>query len=606
MPKGPQLMQRWVTKTHLFLLWLLGLTLVIWGSWRYASEQHRELLEQQTYRVQKELYLWLQHFQGFPQILSQYTPILSIFDDQSELNVEQVNFFLLQLSDVLGVDFAYVFDQNGKVLATSNYFSDDSFLGDNYGFRPYVKAALAGGNGNYLALGMKTQRRGYYFSAPVRIKGHIVGGIALKVNIDFLTTLEHKAETDLLVLDENNVVFFSGSGKLDYLSMVVSSAERSARLQAEKRYGERALTSVNQQPELAVGLNDRLQLSLKDGRGWYAGYKLPMPGQDWSVMSLSGYGYRWNSMGKYGLLYSLLYALVAAALLIYRSRVKYLNTIRQLNESLEDRVKALTQDLTLTNQDLSRSLEHYKKAKQELEETQSELLQTAKLAVLGEMAAGINHELNQPLQALLSYSENGQKFLQRGNQAQAQQNLAEIASIANTMAQTVAKFKIFSRKAKPDKRINAVKEILDNTQVIVQPQLHRYQVNLHIQLAREDILAWCEPVMVGQVLVNLVSNAIQALEGRDNAEIWIRVFEQHNHTQIQVEDNGPGIELDVMAHIFEPFFTTKEKGLGLGLTISKRIIDAQGGSLTVERGAKDGTLFTLSLLNQANGDNREL
>jgi len=109
--------------------------------------------------------------------------------------------------------------------------------------------------------------------------------------------------------------------------------------------------------------------------------------------------------------------------------------------------------------------------------------------------------------------------------------------------------------------------------------------------------------MIGQVLVNLISNAAQALEDTPDARIVVNISDCDEWMLITVTDNVPGMDSDVMANLFEPFFTTKEKGLGLGLTISRRIVESQNGTLTVKAVEPNGTAFTITLLKELHGDN---
>ncbi len=579
------------------LLALGGLMLVFAASvfWYFSGKQHGDLLQVQTDQTQREVYLWIHHFQGLPQVIGKYHEVSDLLMHPTQEKQESLNYFLLQLTDTIGVNFAYIFDRNGKVLAASNFYNDLNFIDDDYSFRPYVLSAMRGDNGNYMAIGMKTKQRGFYFSAPVRENGEIIGGIALKVNIDFLTTLKAADNTDLLFLDEKNIVFHSTSGRFERKALVRLSEQDQQALIAEKRFDGQRVQSIGNGSVLPPGMSEGMQLRVGNHYGYYTGYKLPIPGMSWSVMSVSGYEYRIKLVAEWCGIFLLIYTALSAFLLVYKGRRRHHRDIAALNSSLEHRVQQLASNLTTKNEELEQSLAHYKHTQKELEATQSELIQTAKLAVLGEMAAGLNHELNQPLQALIAYSQNGKKFIARNNIALAEKNLEEIALIATNMAETVAKFKVFSRKAMPDSRNCRIEEILNNVSAIVTPQLLQNHIEYHIQLESHDMMVNCEPVMIGQVLVNLVSNASHALADTENGKITVYVAERGESVSIDVIDNGSGMNEEVLNNIFEPFFTTKEKGLGLGLTISRRIVEAQNGTLSARNMQPHGTAFTIVL-----------
>ncbi|MDO6474098.1 ATP-binding protein [Alteromonas sp. 1_MG-2023] len=592
-----------INKRNLIVVGVVVLALAISGFWYYSGESHREILKSQTDRTQREVYLWARHFQGLPQVIGKYPIIRELLENPTKAKQDAANFFLLQLTDTLGVNFAYVFDDKGTVLAASNFYNELNFIDDDYSFRPYVLSAIKGDNGSFMAVGLKTGQRGFYFSAPVRENGAITGGVALKVNIDFLTTLKAEKNTDLLFLDEKNIVFHSTSGRFEQKALTSLSENDVAQLEYEKRFNGRDVSVVRDEALLNPGLSEGMPLKFGNQETFFTGYKLPIPGMSWSVMSISDYQYRITLVAKWAGVTMLLYTAIAGFLLVYKDRRRHNREITALNNSLEIRVQQLAANLTRKNEELELSLDHYKRTQKELENTQSELIQTAKLAVLGEMAAGINHELNQPLQALIAYSQNGKKFIERNKIDLAEKNLEEIALIATNMAETVAKFKVFSRRAKPDSRQVMVSEILDNVSAIIMPQLQKHKITYRIDNRADNQNLNCEPVMIGQVLVNLISNAAHALETSADGVITVSVTDSPAGTAITVKDNGPGISEEIRDNLFEPFFTTKEKGLGLGLTISRRIVESQNGTLTVQSAEPHGTAFTLSLPREQHGEN---
>lgn len=584
-----------INRRNLTLVGLLVLVVTILGAWMHSGVLHRELLKTQTKRIQGEVYLWSSHFRGLPKIIGQYPLIQEMLRQPTPEKQDATNFFLLQLTDTIGVNFAYVFDKQGTVLAASNYYDDQNFINDDYSFRPYVLRAMKGDSGSYMAVGMRTNKRGFYFSAPVRDNGEIIGGVALKVNIDFLATLKVEKETDLLFLDEKNIVFYSSSERFDRKALTHLSAADFAQLDREKRYSDRKVAVIRDRKALTHGLTEGMSFYIDEQNSYYSGYKLPIPGMELSVMSISTLQYRMILVAKWSGVILLLYISIAALLQVYKGRRRHHQEIEALNDSLEIRVLQLGANLKRKNEQLELSLEHYKRTQRVLENTQSELIQTAKLAVLGEMAAGLNHELNQPLQALIAYSQNAKKFIERQQLESAEHNLDKIALIATNMAETVAKFKVFSRRAKPDKRQTNISEILNNVSAVVTPQLQKQNISYHVENHSKNQTLQCEPVMISQVLVNLISNAANALDQISEGIITLEVTDNSQDMAFTVIDNGKGMNEYTRNNLFEPFYTTKEKGLGLGLTISKRIVESQDGTLMVKAAEPQGTAFTVSL-----------
>ena len=591
-----------INKRNMLVTGLFVLGITIFVAWLYSGELHREMLKTQTKSIQREVYLWSSHFRGLPKIIGQYPIIQDMLKQPTPEKQDATNFFLLQLTDTLGVNFAYVFDKNGTVLAASNYYDDQNFINDDYSFRPYVLSAMKGDSGSYMAVGIRTKKRGFYFSAPVRENGEIIGGVALKVNIDFLTTLKAENETDLLFLDGKNIVFHSSSERFEQKALTHLSEADFTQLANEKRFGNREVTVIRDEMALDPGLNEGMTFQFGGHDTYYTGYKLPIPGMALSVMSVSTLQYRFLLVAKWSAVILLLYVAIAALLLVYKGRRRHHEEIEALNDSLEVRVQQLGVNLKRKNEELELSLEHYKRTQTVLENTQSELIQAAKLAVLGEMAAGLNHELNQPLQALIAYSQNGKKFIERKNLELAGNNLENIALIAKNMAETVAKFKVFSRRAMPDRRQTSISEVLNNVSAIVTPQLQKQNITYRVENHAENQNLHCEPVMISQVLVNLISNAANALDEIPEGVITLVVSENAQNMELTVIDNGKGMNEYTRNNLFEPFYTTKDKGLGLGLTISKRIVESQDGTLTVKAVEPQGTAFTISLPTTPTGE----
>lgn len=147
---------------------------------------------------------------------------------------------------------------------------------------------------------------------------------------------------------------------------------------------------------------------------------------------------------------------------------------------METRVHALTYDLRSSNNELKDLVEHYKSMQKELKDTQGQLIQSAKLAVLGKLSASINHELNQPILALQAYTENGQRLLEIGRYETVKENLGEILKVVSSMHKIVARFKIFARKSSPETRACFISEIIDACLVVINPLLNESRVKFSI------------------------------------------------------------------------------------------------------------------------------
>ncbi len=271
-------------------------------------------------------------------------------------------------------------------------------------------------------------------------------------------------------------------------------------------------------------------------------------------------------------------------------RKEYEEHLRQARDELETRVAERTDDLLMANERLRTEIREHEK-------TQNELIQTAKLAVLGQLSAGINHELNQPLTAIRAYADNARAFLKIEKIETAMDNLMEISGLTERMSKIIASLKVFSRKSSGQAAPVALKSVRDGALSILHARLEKESVTISWPEKLDEIYVMGDMVRLEQVAVNLLSNAIQAMEGRSDKRIDISCSSNTESVLLGFRDYGPGIGAEDLDKVFEPFYTTKKpgQGLGLGLSISYRIVDSLGGRLSVANHVEGGAVFTIEL-----------
>ena len=221
-------------------------------------------------------------------------------------------------------------------------------------------------------------------------------------------------------------------------------------------------------------------------------------------------------------------------------------------------------------------------------------VQTGKLALLGQMAASISHEISQPLAALRTLADNAVAFLARDDAASARDNLRIIGELCTRMGHIVGELKAFARKEPARLQSVSLQQVVAGALMLVEPL--RHASGTRIATDTLDFRVWGDPIRLEQVLVNLLRNAMDAMETQPDRLIALRLQATETHVNITVRDYGPGLSVDAQAHLFEPFFTTKPsgKGLGLGLSLSHAIVHEMGGSIRADN-AHPGACFTLSL-----------
>ncbi|MBK1840224.1 HAMP domain-containing protein [Azospirillum sp. YIM B02556] len=295
-----------------------------------------------------------------------------------------------------------------------------------------------------------------------------------------------------------------------------------------------------------------------------------------------------------------------------RQRLRFIVTLTDMTERLEAqrilerRVRERTADLRATNGRLEQAIAEHRRTERELREAQAELVQAGKLAALGQLAAGVGHELNQPLAAIRSYAHNGRKLIELGRTEEADGNLGKIADLTARMANITNHLKRFARR--PDTRLGAVElePVIQGALSLFGNRLREEAVAVAVELpdGGPPLRVRAEEVRLEQVLVNLLSNALDAVAGVPVRRILIRAEAsgggqdgQADGVRIEVRDSDPGIAAGTVGQIFDPFFTTKPvgTGLGLGLSISYNIVRDFGGVLSVAGSGPGGTAFVLTL-----------
>lgn len=254
------------------------------------------------------------------------------------------------------------------------------------------------------------------------------------------------------------------------------------------------------------------------------------------------------------------------------------------------------QQLNLRRKDIASSLwleRRVKERTRELRQTQAGLIHSAKLAAIGQMSAVLSHEYNQPLAAIRSYADNAQLLFEKGRMQQGQDNLTRIGKLVDKLANLSKTLKSFARKPGVDTKAVSVEAVVDESAMLMLPQLKKEGIELAIHHVGQDFNVMAGHTRLEQVLINLIANARDAIEAmpeegegvRRPHKPLIRIDTDRLDGMgvITVADNGPGIGVDKGDDIFEPFVTSKEHGvgLGLGLPIAVNLINGFGGSLAI-------------------------
>lgn len=546
----------------------------------------------------------LSRYEPLPELIADHDDIKKLVSDPDNPALRQAaNVYLKEINSLLESSDIYVMRVNGDTISASNYDGPTSFVGENFSYRPYFQDAAEGRQARFYALGTTSLKRGYYFAAPIRVDEAIRGVIVFKVDIDSIEASWKGGEYKILVSDPEGIIFMTGSPEWLYSGILPLTSERLERTQASRRYAEAALRQLPlRQHEL--GGHRLTTIADPEATREYLTLSHYMEDADWTVsvlMDTSSVHAQARTMLIAVLLSIGLTGLVVAIVLQRRSRARERMRMQvDAHNELEHRVRERTADLARVNQRIEEEIAERRLTEQKLRQTQADLIQAGKLAGLGQMSAALSHELNQPLAAAKTYVDSAAVLIERDRTDEARDNLHRISGLIDRMASISRHLRNFARK--PNEKIGPVSlaDAMADTLEIVAVRLKIADATLLVDLGDSSTLVQAGSVRLQQVLVNIITNAADAIEGLEDRRIHVLAECAESKVVLTIRDHGPGVPPAITERIFDPFFSTKGvgRGLGLGLSISYNIIRDFGGSLTVANATDGGAEFRI-VLNQA-------
>lgn len=510
--------------------------------------------------------------------------------------IARLNQTLHTIATQAKVGAIYLMDRNGLTLGASNWDQPLGFVGKNFSYRPYFREALQGRAGLFYGIGTATSEAGYFIAQPVygngTAGGPVTGVVAVKISLAEFEQTWRSSEHTIALADRAGIVFLSNAADWRYRSLRPLDAAATAELGRTQQYTGREIRPLPfRAPQHAV---------------------LPVGRLGWRLMLFPAQARVQRAALLWSLGAVLLLACMAALAWAIHQRRRRLEeqqlsrqALQQAARELDERIVERTAQLQATNSDLETKYTRLQQTEQMLRSTQDELVQAGKLAMLGQMAAGITHELNQPLAAIRAFADNARTFLQRGRPEQADANLGHISDASARMGAIIGQLKGFARKGEAITQVNLARSVR-NSALLLDNEFQRCGVELRIDDADSDsIVVAGDAVRIEQVLINLLRNALDAVAGMDAQRprsVCVALALEDGWAEVRISDTGPGIAAHVAAHLFEPFYTTKPsgQGLGLGLAISSSIVQAMNGQLTTHNLDGGGAQFVLRLPQQGN------
>ncbi|MDN2698782.1 cache domain-containing protein [Janthinobacterium sp. SUN073] len=615
---------KWPLRPALAPLLAVGsLVLLTWASYAWVKQRQLDELHR-TLDSRAELYAAsiggaLNKYEFLPLAVAQSDAVAQLLEQPSADRVTQINAYLVDMNRRAGAFAVYVLDDKGTTLASSNWQDRSSYVGVNYGFRPYFKNSIAGGIGRFYGIGFSTFEAGYFISQPVLRDGRIIGVVAAKVNLDWIEQSWRTpgAGEQIWVKDANGVIILATTPAFKFKTLAPLSPAAKNDISAQRQFlqenlpilphkvlrqftdGASVMTLERQQS------GDTPALSGSADKADYLAVNRALGPLQWQITVLAELDQVNEAARNAAIAAALGWALLLLALMYARQRRRRIadklnaqQTLARAYEQLEIKVEQRTADLVHANGRLQAEVAERERAEQTLRYAQAELVQSGKLAAIGQMAAGVTHELNQPLAALQTFSDNAKVFLARGRIDDALDNLSTISDLVKRLGYVTSQLKGFARRSDDARKPVSVRQAFAQSMLQIRTRKHSQRLTLHESWPEDDIIVLCNAIGLEQVFSNLITNAMDAVPESEPVQIWFQVRREGTLAIIHITDNGPGIPLASLDKIFDPFYTTKEHGLGLGLSISAGILRAAGSALAVRnRSAQEGggAQFTITL-----------
>ena len=556
-----------------FVVLIVLLSVVFcYGRTHYYNQAEQKAAQQAT-QLKHYIDAELARFSKIPQLLTYNNEVID-FLGAAQNNEKKINNYLADIQQASGASDIYILDEQGAVIASSNWQADHNFLGSDLSFRPYFKRAFAGEKVAYFALGMRTKERGIYFSQAIYNNNQAVGVVVLKVNVNKFESdrelLNTAKGSHFYVQLEDSVIAISDmeNWRLNTFSTLDITHRRDI---AQRR------AYLDYQPKLIAHSNytsQRLLFSTIDEHNYLSvEQKLRFLNASVTVLVNVSNANIAQLPALFG--FVVIYALIISLGYVVLRRFVGVKKLVYSHHSVSQEISARTNAF---------------KAQQDA------LVQSTKLATIGQLSMGFNHEINHPLNTINTYLASAKRLLAKGKFEALNENLQFIESLVARVHKIVAQLNYFSDSAKTIISEVPLSESVAKALEINKNQLKQDNISVLPPKIDSQLNVLADKAALEEVLVNLISNASQAMQGCITRELSISANYLNNSVQLCIEDTGPGIEVHDIDTIFEPFYSTKSvDGLGLGLCISKQIISALNGTLSAQNREQGGAKFIITL-----------
>ncbi|MDR2314906.1 MAG: sensor histidine kinase [Pseudomonas sp.] len=544
---------------------------------RQAMEDDARRASQQLGLYANALHTLIDRYRALPAVLALDPELIAALRGPVNEQVQDaLNRKLERINGAANSSTLELLDRTGLAIAASNWRLPSSYVGSNYGFRPYFKQTRSQGSGRFYAVGVTSGVPGYFLASAVNDEhGRFLGAMVVKLEFPELEREWRQGSDILLVSDARGITFIANQDGWRYRELQPLSGADRAELAETRQYDKQPLVPLQHQVLTRFAEYSTLsRVQGPQGSAEYLWESLPLEGDHWTLHLLRkpqvAADGRNAALGAAAVWLSLVFAALFVSQRLRLARLRQRSRL-ELKRQVEERTR-------------------------ELRTAQEGLVQSAKLAALGQMSAAMAHEINQPLTTQRMQLETLRLLLDHGRYDEARQALEPLEQMLTRMAALTSHLKTFARNSPVGLRERLdLATVVDQALHLLETRIRSDEVEVALYLARP---AWVrgDAIRLEQVLINLLRNALDAMADKRYKRLEVRIEPDGELWRLSVLDSGGGIAEADLAKVFDPFFTTKPvgEGLGLGLAISYGIVHEAGGQLLAEN-VPGGARLSLTL-----------
>lgn len=558
----------WRLPVVLFIFLLISIvTLWVSNAWltERFSESMRNKLEVRLTLYSGNLKSELQRNSIVPKLLARDQELIGALHSQDFSTSTQR---LIDFVDEIGAASLMLLDKDGRTVAST----DRNNLGSMHREKAFFVEATRSNETVFTIVPQETGGVDFYYSRRIEFQNRFIGVVSVEVDLHKFERAWAGISDSIMVLDSEGKIILATDPRWRGVSETEALAKRPAE------------TALSQVVQFTAGLTGYRDSTYVQGEAVMriAG-RVPFRG--WQIVSFTAFSSVREKVNSILALEVMGFTLMLAMIFYLVNRRTRVRLKIFENESAE---------LRRLNERLQREIAEREKVQKTLEVAEQSLEQSSKLAALGEMAAAVSHELNQPLAAMKTYLAGAGLLLSRNRPDETLSAFHRIDDLIERMGAITRQLKTYARKGSETFSPVDMSAALSSSLSMMEPQLKHSNIRLEKVISEQSVVVIGDRVRLEQVLINLLRNAVDAVKTVPDPVIEIMLSRGETVT-LSVRDNGSGIEeLDLL---FEPFHTTKKDGdgVGLGLAISSGIVKDHGGRLTARNSDEGGAVFEVQL-----------